>query len=877
MLDELNNSPIIGKNSFCGTVLAFLFLISFISLLINFGLFLLLILCQAVIIFLDATKIREENGNEGPNPIIYGICGFVFWIVVVPYYIIYRKKFDNEEIIHKQATTPPSKGYEAKPKALQKVLKKENQQIKSIESIQSKTNKPNESPSIFTPQPLTISKNTTNSNTSYNHQIKVKITTEEIIPLKSEVMTWAGNSKEIRIQNYLIPNPLLYWSTSPVENTEASCINLNLPIGKPISEAKGALGYWPRYSSISSDQRANYLLWLSSGKYSELSDIGYAFLFFYGLEHRAIIEKKDISTIVQEVNLLLKELTISGSFNSYLSSFLAYIAAKHLPDISDDDFHTFFPDYFNLSYEQVLVILAWHTDHKKTIPWEIAYSLANTISDTPKSVISQKLSTEFKQLFEVKFKTAYPDGLVFEPSLRKFRLEYRPASPSLLPYYQSYSKERRIEGIEISNPLGKKSQFKNIFSFWNETIEELKPAARKLGKDESELTPQAYQALPDTLKQEIDHPDKKKWDFVFTSSNHEEESTIISISSLTTLNHIEKRDRLTPTQSNQLFITARDVGYILIPDPRITSIPYRWDDEVVIYPLPNKKTFTSESYPSIAFILELGMSIALSDESFSSEEQEQLDRFIFGSFELTNFDVVCLKQYQKFLILNPPSLEKLGTRLKEHLTDNNRFVIAEFLRDMASADGMLKSNEYKALNKIYKSMGLEKDAIQSLFPPKPLKSLPDREGEVDDEHKDTGIVIDYGKVKKIIDETQESQKSVNDAINPEESNDDVEPNNNQSFEKDTTSSDSSNDRKSEEDKLNHKYISVLKDLIIADSFSKAELQQICRNYGIMMDAMVEEINTWTEDNYGDYLFEIIEDNEIVFNSDIRSKISEFLT
>ena len=44
-----------------------------------------------------------------------------------------------------------------------------------------------------------------------------------------------------------------------------------------------------------------------------------------------------------------------------------------------------------------------------------------------------------------------------------------------------------------------------------------------------------------------------------------------------------------------------------------------------------------------------------------------------------------------------------------------------------------------------------------------------------------------------------------------------------------------------------------------------------------MDAMVEEINTWTEDNYGDYLFEIIEDNEIVFNSDIRSKISEFLT
>ena len=39
-------------------------------------------------------------------------------------------------------------------------------------------------------------------------------------------------------------------------------------------------------------QRGNYLSWLASGKQGQLDDIGYAFVYFYGLERRFLSTAK---------------------------------------------------------------------------------------------------------------------------------------------------------------------------------------------------------------------------------------------------------------------------------------------------------------------------------------------------------------------------------------------------------------------------------------------------------------------------------------------------------------------------------------------------------------------------------------------------------
>lgn len=864
MSSDLKNRPLLGKDSNCGILLGILFLFSIISLALYKyipGLVVLTIFCQATVIFLDAIIIKGQNNGVGPNPIIYPILTLILWVIFVPLYILDRKNYSNSDSQLKKVTEISTSGLGSGRATIRWGEKALSPDTRRPDIDSSK----NESTSI----------------------------TDEKIPSKVAVVTWAGNSKEIQIKNYLIPNPLLYWAAFQVGNNEASCINLNLPIGNPVDEPKGAMGYWPRYSSISSDQRANYLEWLSSGRSTELSDIGYAFLFFYGLEYRALRENTDISVIIPEVNVLLKNYTTSNSFNSYLSSFLAYIAAQQLSFISENNFSQYFPNLLTLSYDQVLVALSWHINQNKAIPWELAYSLANTIPEAPKSVITHKLPIQFKQLFETKFISKFPGGFKIEPSVRKYKIEYRPASPSLLYNYQSNSKGTRIEPVEIINPLGKKSQFNKIFSIWVETIEELKPASRKINKGDPALTSQAYHALPDSLKQEIDHPEKSKWDQVIAEFNSEDDLIIVPINSLAALIPIEKRERLTPTQSKLLYITARDVGYVLIPDHRITGIPYQWDDSVALFPLPDKRTFTSDTYPAVAFILELGMSIALADEKFSPVEQEHLDKVIFGSFELTSLDVACLKQYQQILIRNPPSLERLGTRLKEHLSDDKKMIVAGYLRDLAFADGILDQSEYNALNKIFKAMGLGKNDIQVLFP-SDLTSQPDeqpiqisrsssvRTGEpiIKLISNKPFFTLDPDLLREKFIDTREIQKILSDVIIPEDEEllDYSEEHGAVSKAKKSIESESPIIQE-ESTEINYiglhpKYSIFLKGILSQTELSKTEMQKYSRNNGFMLDAAVEDINTWSEENYGDILFESTEENLILVNSEIKNKIEE---
>ena len=69
------------------------------------------------------------------------------------------------------------------------------------------------------------------------------------------------------------------------------------------------MDYWPNYSTIDSRSRATYLDWLSSERSDTRYDVGYVFLYFYGLERRVFVDKADAqerSDIVTEVRRLLE-------------------------------------------------------------------------------------------------------------------------------------------------------------------------------------------------------------------------------------------------------------------------------------------------------------------------------------------------------------------------------------------------------------------------------------------------------------------------------------------------------------------------------------------------------------------------------------------
>ena len=116
-------------------------------------------------------------------------------------------------------------------------------------------------------------------------------------------MTWVGNGESIQIQEFTIHNPLTYWSNK--KNPDASCINVTLKIEMPKKGTLSSLPYWPQYNALTPVQRWKYLSWLSQERNTDHDEIGYAFIFFYGLERRAIIERNDVGLILDEVNRIL--------------------------------------------------------------------------------------------------------------------------------------------------------------------------------------------------------------------------------------------------------------------------------------------------------------------------------------------------------------------------------------------------------------------------------------------------------------------------------------------------------------------------------------------------------------------------------------------
>ena len=95
-------------------------------------------------------------------------------------------------------------------------------------------------------------------------------------------------------------------------------IDPSLSVGS--SAVASSLGYWPSYQRITPDCRQRYLEWLASGKKAPGVDIGYVFLYFYGLERRLLVDEPspvEIDALVEELKRLRTIYSANGSFDGY--------------------------------------------------------------------------------------------------------------------------------------------------------------------------------------------------------------------------------------------------------------------------------------------------------------------------------------------------------------------------------------------------------------------------------------------------------------------------------------------------------------------------------------------------------------------------------
>lgn len=512
--------------------------------------------------------------------------------------------------------------------------------------------------------------------------------------------------------DYTLADGMVYVGSgldSSPSSTEPALINPRLPISThPADESLRLTDYWPSYSTISPEARRAYLQWHAGGRCNPQANIGYVFLFFYGLERRALIDAKhdpgakvELPAIMAEVRRLLGVYGYSsGSFHSYATNFLDYLqlAAQGTSPVYLED-----PPTGRNNYELPLMMrLGLGQMALNKIPvsakWAHAWALAepNISRRTPVT----RCSDVFETLFEQKYRERFGDGMVLPVNRTQLRPGYRPASAGLA------GKDITIDlgGIpDISATAVPTGRLRQLV---DECANELDGYSRFIGRNpDKKDSLEALLQLPPTLwpaeaRAELDDLKTRIGDGLVVMTFGELSGRMKSAGALT-------RDKVLG------FARALESMHLgMEPDVLGGAKTPKGEDSIVLFAThpEDGDVRSSPAYQAAAVTIGLSYAVAAADGDVSPAELTHLSRQADAWLHLSSANRKRLKAHLRLQMAQPTPLATFKKKL-EPLAQDARRAISRFLAHLAQVDGAVSPAEVKLLEKLYKTLGVDSQLL----------------------------------------------------------------------------------------------------------------------------------------------------------------------
>ena len=132
-------------------------------------------------------------------------------------------------------------------------------------------------------------------------------------------LRWIEPGERVTVAGRTITSGFFYVSDGAPKLAEASAINLRLSVRFVPLECVPRPDYYPMYSSLTPEQRGAYIDWLARGRkdgHPEERDLGFVFLFFYGIERRLLVEQKHSLDLINELPELMNRYAAFGRSKS---------------------------------------------------------------------------------------------------------------------------------------------------------------------------------------------------------------------------------------------------------------------------------------------------------------------------------------------------------------------------------------------------------------------------------------------------------------------------------------------------------------------------------------------------------------------------------
>jgi tellurite resistance protein len=471
------------------------------------------------------------------------------------------------------------------------------------------------------------------------------------------------------------------------------------------------LSYWPSYWGASPEARMSYLQWLSTSRSDPEADIGYVFLYFYGLERRALHDIKtsakargEIQLIINEIERLLEIYKKSGSFEGYAGSLCDFLNTEAQ---RERIFEKSPPPLFIqrwLSFECKLG-LAQCASEEKPLPadWALTWLMADPNTYLRKPAF--RCPEEFKKLFSLRYHEQHGDGMILPQNRTRLKLQHRVASPTF--GYHSGNFEKEFDLPDVSVLTGPVSKLRAIAE---DCCAELDGFSRALGKDG--ISKDSFSALielpfvlwPDGYRQPIDN----LRNFVFGNDS----PTIMSfnkfLSFLPDLPDITKRKMLST------FRLLEEAGLGFEPDIRFGGSTPKENEDIALFRYEKQVVppISKQRYLAVALMLRLAAGVVFADGVASDSEKTLLKKQIESWPHLNETERTRLHAHMCLLLKAPPKPVGLK-KLIAGLDANARNTIGNFLTVVAQVDSTIDPKEVSALEKIFKVLGLDPKTLYS--------------------------------------------------------------------------------------------------------------------------------------------------------------------
>lgn len=678
-------------------------------------------------------------------------------------------------------------------------------------------------------------------------------------------LAWYGPGSLLKVAGFTLRDPLVYASANPSQRsnwaTDPSEILLHAEVRRP----RGALadmGYWPWYSRLEPEHRYCYLEWLASGKQSLPRYEGFLFLYYYGLERRRLVDEADRDWVLREV-LRLRKLDAprcgtrdGASFRRYTSALLWFEVAV-APELTSETSFSAVCSLTDQWTESTLTpALAWVARHGKPLPADLAIRVAHANPESVQSVIRKRLPDEFDALFAKRYAEKFDAGLQLRVSKRPRQHAYRPASGGLSEV-----------SCTVADPMGIPSQFKPLAEIWNSCVNDL----RKLSKvgaaaHSDELTVEVWESMPPELRQGVDHPLAADVHSMVLEGSKGGGECIVPASRLVSLLQLEKRAKLTPTQSRRLAETVEHTGYSIEPDARTTGRTYGWNEPVAVFLRTEETPVDPGRFIAAACILQLGLAIAEADGEIDENELRQLTEGVESSFQLPDHERRRLEALRAVLIKSGADIGPIARKIEHALSPPARQSVGRLLVAIAAADGSIDRSEEAALRKCYRALGLGPEVLeQTISELAPLADdamvtvqagfAPAARGEAIPAPTPARLQLNREAISAIMAETREVARLLADAMKvDEEPRDEMEA----AFEPAAEESAVATLVEPTSGPAG-RYAQFYQAIIDRDRWTRADVDALARSHGLMLSGALEAVNDWAFEMFGRPLIDEVGD------------------